>query len=182
MKKKDLKLVKKLWQLWETLADVGEITIGRDFINNYNSLVGKINELKTINTTEHVNYNDKDVQINSGKIRKVIRDLREENEMVEIIAENMDWLKSHGQENLIDYMEGEGLEQFHINYNKRMKKVMEKVIAEDEAAFISNVQGIKEYEVENVLAELKFGRPSAFQAKLDRCIEIMVLKNAENTE
>jgi len=52
MKKKDLKLVNGLWQLWENLAKAGEIGIGPSFHKYHNQFGKKIAKLNG-NTTHH---------------------------------------------------------------------------------------------------------------------------------
>lgn len=48
MTEEEKELINKLWQLWEHLAEAGEIHIGSNFSKNYDKLkteVDKINEI-----------------------------------------------------------------------------------------------------------------------------------------
>ena len=69
--------------------------------------------------------------------------------------------------------------------NIRNEEVKE--ASEAKASFLMNMNYVRQYEPQDILADLKFGKPAAFQKKLDQCISILSDRDhntscEENTE
>ena len=55
------------------------------------------------------------------------------------------------------------------------------LIVEPSCNIVNDVANIRNYAIEDVLEELKFGKPAAFQNKLQECISILTRTDAENS-